>query len=83
MKSPGTGLEDTHYVTPFGAGRRRALLLGLRPGHLGGLRAGKPGLPGDLLQGESAKVEFGNPPHGRWLKNHNKLLNLFTPMPSG
>lgn len=25
----------------------------------------------------SAKVEFGNPPYQRWLKNHNRLLNEY------
>ena len=31
----------------------------------------------DICRTESIRLQFGNPPYGRWLKNNNKMLSIY------
>ena len=75
-KARELGLEDTHYVTPSGLDADGHYSSAYDLAILAAYALENPDFR-EICCKESAKVEFGNPPYGRWLKNHNKLLNLY------
>ena len=70
------GLEDTHYVTPSGLDADGHYSSAYDLAILAAYALENPDFR-EICCKESAKVEYGNPPYGRWLKNHNKLLGLY------
>ena len=75
-KARELGLEDTHYVTPSGLDADGHYSSAYDLAILAAHALENPDFR-EICCKESAKVEFGTPPYGRWLKNHNKLLNLY------
>lgn len=75
-RAAALGMKNTHFVTPSGlddeahysSAYDMALLARAALEHY---------TFRDLCSRNIAKVEFGNPPYERWLKNHNRLLQSY------
>ena len=74
-KAEELGLSNTYFVTPSGlegvghgsSARDMAILASV---------ALQNDLFREICSSQSIKLEFGNPPYTRWLKNTNKLLSM-------
>lgn len=75
-KAKALGLENTSYVTPSGLDAENhyssAYDLALLTHY-----AMQNDMFREIAGQSSMRVEFGRPPYKRWLKNHNKLLQMY------
>lgn len=67
------GMKNTHFVTPSGLDDEQHYSTAYDMALLARVALGNSAFR-DLCSRNIAKVEFGNPPYERWLKNHNRLL---------
>ena len=69
------GLADTHYQNPSGLDAEGHYSSAYDLAQLTRTALQVPQFA-EICRQSSAKVCFGNPPYDRWLKNHNRLLEL-------
>lgn len=72
------GLENTHYVTPSGLDADGHYSSSYDLALLTHYAMQNSDFK-EIMGLSRAKVQFGNPPYERWLKNHNKLLEMYEP----
>lgn len=70
------GLSDTHFVTPSGLDDSMHYSTAYDMALLA-REALQNSDFSEICAKSSAKVQYGNPPYDRWLKNHNKLLTYY------
>ena len=70
------GLADTHYQNPSGLDAEGHYSSAYDLARLTRTALQVPQFA-EICRQSSAKVCFGNPPYDRWLKNHNRLLELY------
>ncbi|MBC8570929.1 D-alanyl-D-alanine carboxypeptidase family protein [Zongyangia hominis] len=69
------GLTNTHFVTPSGLDGEGHYSTAHDMALLARVALQNPDFA-QICGTYRAKVEYGNPPYARWLKNHNKLLDI-------
>jgi D-alanyl-D-alanine carboxypeptidase/D-alanyl-D-alanine carboxypeptidase (penicillin-binding protein 5/6) len=75
-RAAALGLSSTHFVTPSGLHSPNHYSTAYDMAML--TRAAMENeIFRDIAATESIKIEYGNPPYGRWLSNSNKLLALY------
>ena len=77
-RAKSLGLQDTHYVTACGLDAPEHYSSAFDLAKLTRLALCNPQFA-EICSQYTMKVSFGNPPYERWLKNYNKLLNLYPP----
>ncbi|WP_040197607.1 D-alanyl-D-alanine carboxypeptidase family protein [Candidatus Soleaferrea massiliensis] len=75
-KAAELGLKDTHFVTPSGLDADGHYTTAYDLAQLARIAMQNP-LFKSICKESAAQVEFGNPPFKRWLKNHNKLIEMY------
>lgn len=76
QKAQQIGLSDTHYVTACGLDAPEHYSTAFDLAKLSRIALQNPDFAYICAQ-SNMKVKFGNPPYERWLKNYNKLLELY------
>jgi D-alanyl-D-alanine carboxypeptidase/D-alanyl-D-alanine carboxypeptidase (penicillin-binding protein 5/6) len=75
-KAAALGLTSTHFITPSGLHSPNHYSTAYDMAMLT-REAMENEVFRDIAATESIKIEYGNPPYGRWLSNSNKLLTLY------
>ncbi len=75
-RAQAIGMKNTHFVTPSGLDDQAHYSTAYDMALLARVALEQPSFL-DLCSRNIAKVEFGNPPYERWLKNHNRLLQSY------
>lgn len=70
------GMENSHFVTPSGLDEDGHYSTAYDMALLAREAIANPDFR-EIAKCFTARIEFGNPPYARTLKNHNKLLNLY------
>lgn len=70
------GMENSHFVTPSGLDADGHYSTAYDMALLAREALANPDFR-EIVKCFTARIEFGNPPYARTLKNHNKLLNLY------
>ncbi len=70
------GLYDTHFVTPSGLNDENHYSTAYDMARLAQQALQNPEFA-NICSSSQAVVQFGNPPHDRWMKNHNRLLSSY------
>lgn len=70
------GLYDTHFVTPSGLNDENHYSTAYDMARLAQQALQNPEFA-NICSSSKAVVQFGNPPHDRWMKNHNRLLGSY------
>ncbi len=76
QRAAAIGMTNSHFVTPSGLDDEQHYSTAHDMAKLARV-ALKNNAFQDICSRNIAKVEFGNPPYERWLKNHNRLLNEY------
>ncbi len=76
QRAAAIGMKNSHFVTPSGLDNEQHYSTAYDMAKLARV-ALKNNAFQDICSRNIAKVEFGNPPYERWLKNHNRLLNEY------
>ena len=76
IRAKAIGMGNTHFVTPSGLDNEQHYSTAHDMAKLARV-ALKNSIFLDLCSRNVTKVEFGNPPYERWLKNHNRLLSEY------
>ena len=76
IRAAAIGMQYTHFVTPSGLADEPHNSTAHDMAKLARVALKNTAFL-DLCSRSVAKVEFGNPPYERWLKNHNKLLTQY------
>ncbi len=76
QRAAAIGMKNSHFVTPSGLDDEQHYSTAQDMATLAAV-ALKNHAFRDICSRNIAKVEFGNPPYERWLKNHNRLLNEY------
>ena len=75
-KAASLGMTDSHFVTPSGLHDEDHYSTAADMATLARYALQNPRFAAICSQ-PSLRVEYGNPPFGRWLKNHNRLLQEY------
>ena len=75
-RAAALGMKNTHFVTPSGLDDEAHYSTAYDMALLARTALNNYSFR-DLCSRNIAKVEFGNPPYERWLKNHNRLLQSY------
>ena len=75
-KAGQLGLKDTRFVTPSGLDADGHYTTAYDLAQLTRTAMQNP-IFCAICKESAAQVEFGNPPYKRWLKNHNKLIEMY------
>lgn len=72
-RAEAIGMKDSHFVTPSGLDDEQHYTTAHDMARLARVALKNTAFR-EICSSDTAKVEFGNPPYERWLKNHNRLL---------
>lgn len=75
-RAEAIGMNNSHFVTPSGLDDEQHYTTAHDMAKLARVALQNTAFR-DICSCSTAKVEFGNPPYERWLKNHNRLLQEY------